>query len=613
MSGTQQVLAFMQISRFISALALLAAGSAALGDEQAIQNFEPSNYTVVIDGADLGLFPALAVDNGERVLRYDTGNGRIALAVGQNQPGRFRSPLTCFEFGTPGAVALDLTDINDIAVSEALAFSPRIRYQPDATNPLFRIQPASGSRCFYRGDASGEFGLFGLPKSATGPVEHQIFADRFEANEDIEVRFNNLPAFVNPGDTISYQLIVTNTGSVAQNDFFLHELVPLNEDQFDASLSSPLTSCSGPSGLCPPVGSGLSTLRFSGLSLGVGQSLTFNITRLVNNDAESGSLLDLYAAVASENRWDVAEEQIIVIGEGESLSAVSDGGTAGLEFEIEVTALDVNNNPVPFVEITVDDQDGLNFVSLAETTTLATGSAIFLASSETAGSYQPVFAASGLGTADAVLVVTAAEPDSVVASALVSEGTADGTTPAVVALTVLDPFLNPVPAVEVSVVDDDGLMEVSSPDPFTDGNGVATFQAFSNATGTFTIELGVTDVASDDIEVSFIPGAAVEMVFFSAPGELETGELFTVEVEILDAGGNRVTNDSQTEINLFLRQGGSTIGSLDLDQADQGLVTFTNLAINDIGTDYMLRAVDIGGNLDPIDSDPFSVVDTGSP
>ncbi|MGY6588805.1 MAG: Ig-like domain-containing protein [Wenzhouxiangella sp.] len=602
----------MQIFRSLSVLALLAAGSTAFGDEQLDQDFQPSDFTVAIEGTDLGLFPALAVDNGERVLRYDTQTGRIALAVGQNQSGRFFSPLTCFQFGPTGAASLDLTDINGIAVSQGLGFSPRIRYQPDANNPLISIQPGAGSRCFYRGDISGEFGLFGLPAGTDDEVEGQIFQDRFEADERLQVRFENLPGFVNPGDTINYQVIVTNTGSVALSNFSLQELVPLNSDQFDASFTGAILSCSGPSTLCPPT-SGLSNIRFDNLMLGIGQSLTFNIIRLVEGDSESGSLLDLYAAAATENSWSVAEEQVVVIGEGDSLAAVSDGGIAGVEFEIEVTALDVNNNPVPFVEITVDNTDGLDFASLSEVTSLATGSAIFLASSETAASYQPVFSASGLGTVDVNIEVTAAAPAAVTASAPVPQGTADGTVPAIVALTVVDAFLNPVPAVEVSVVNDGGLDEVSSADPFTDSNGVATFQAFSTATGTFTVELGVAGVDSDSVQVNFVPGTAFEMDFFTQPGDVESGEPFSIALEILDAAGNRVTNDSSTEVQLLLRQAGSTVGSLGFATANQGLVTFSNLTVTTVGSNYVLRAVDIDGNLDPIDSVPFSVIDGSGP
>ncbi|MGY6630163.1 MAG: Ig-like domain-containing protein [Wenzhouxiangella sp.] len=602
----------MQIFRSLSALALLAAGSFAVSDEQLDQDFQPSDFTVAINGADLGLFPALAVDNGERVLRYDTQSGRISLAVGQSHPARFLNPLTCFQFGPPAAASLDLTDINGIAVSQALGFSPRIRYEPDTHNPLITIEPGVGSRCFYRGDASAEFGLFGQPADTDSDIEGQIFADRFEADERLQVRFQNLPAFVNPGDTLNYQVVISNIGSVALSGFSLQELVPLNDEQFDASVTGAIVSCNGPSTLCPPT-SGVSNIRFDNLMLGIGQSLTFNIIRLVDGDSVSGSLIDVYAAAATADSWDVAEEQIIVIGAGDSLAAVSDGGTAGIDFEIEVTALDINNNPVPFIEITVDDTDGLSFVSLSETTSLATGSATFLASSETAGSYQPVFSASGLGSVDLIVEVSPAAPALVTASAPVPQGTADGSTPAVVALTVRDSFLNPVPAVAVTVVDSGGLDEVSSADPFTDSNGVASFQAFSSATGTFTVELGVADVGSDSVQVSFVPGAAFAMGFLDQPGDVGSGEAFSIALEILDSAGNRVTDDSQTEVQLLLRQAGSTVGSLGFETANQGLVTFSNLTVNTVGSNYVLRAVDTDSNLNPVDSDPFAVTGGNGP
>lgn len=602
----------MHISRYIIASALLGMASGATADSVSVQSLEASDYTLSIQGGDLGLFPLLQDSTNNRVLRYRTGDGVIELNPGQDSASRFLNPLACFQFGDAPTVGIELIDVNGAIVASGLGFSSALRYQPDPINPAINLMPASGSHCFYRGDTTGVFGLFGQPVDDGTPNEQLIFHDRFEPDEAISIRFEDLPAFANPNDLISYRIIVSNTGSVALSGIALQELLPRASGGFDAVVSSPIWNCSGPSGLCPSNDS-QSHLRFENLSLGVGQSLTFNVSRFVDGDALSGATLDFYAATTTGSRWDTAETSVIVIGEGESLSAASDGGIAGVNFEIEVTALDINNNPVPFIEITVEDADGLTFTSLSETTTFETGSAIFLASAETAASYQPVFSAVDLGNASVTVNVSAADPDSVTASAIVPQGIADGSAPAVIALTVIDTFSNPVPAIEVVVLDDGGASNVTTATPFTDSNGVASFQVFSTTAGSILVELGVAGVGSDTVSVDFVAGSPADIQFVTVPSEVVEEELFDVVIEVVDSEGNRVISDSDTEVTLSLRQNGSTVTGYGFASADEGLVTFTGLSVATAGSNYSIRAVatDDEDFLVQQDSAPFTVTEAG--
>jgi hypothetical protein len=105
-----------------------------------------------------------------------------------------------------------------------------------------------------------------------------------------------------------------------------------------------------------------------------------------------------------------------------------------------------------------------------------------------------------------------------------------------------------------------------------------------------------------------MPGAAERLAFTVQPSDTRKGKSITpsVEVDVLDASGNRVTGFSGTvEIALGHHPEGARLGGALTAQVRGGAATFSDLKISREGRDYSLIAT--SGSLPSLESAPFRI------
>ncbi|MCU0621733.1 MAG: hypothetical protein MUC69_09535, partial [Gemmatimonadales bacterium] len=98
-------------------------------------------------------------------------------------------------------------------------------------------------------------------------------------------------------------------------------------------------------------------------------------------------------------------------------------------------------------------------------------------------------------------------------------------------------------------------------------------------------------------QVTVTLGAATRVAFLTQPGNVAAGAAITpaVQVEVLDAAGNRVTTSSApVTVALGSNPGGATLGGTLTVNAVNGVATFANLSLNRAGTGYTLAAISSG-------------------
>ena len=148
--------------------------------------------------------------------------------------------------------------------------------------------------------------------------------------------------------------------------------------------------------------------------------------------------------------------------------------------------------------------------------------------------------------------------------------------------------------------------------------GVATFTGLSlNTAGTgyvLTASSGsIMNADSAPFNITSV-GPAAKVVFQRSPAGAAPGTPFTAQpiVVVQDAAGNTVTSFSG-RINVGLERWSGTGGAVLTGTASllaaNGVATFTNLAIDRAGSNYVLWAASTG--LAASDSTPFNVVPTG--
>jgi hypothetical protein len=126
--------------------------------------------------------------------------------------------------------------------------------------------------------------------------------------------------------------------------------------------------------------------------------------------------------------------------------------------------------------------------------------------------------------------------------------------------------------------------------------GVATFNDLSvdSAGAAYTLN-ATSGVLTGDTSSAFniAVGAATRVDFVGQPSNTPPGVTIApaVQVEVRDAGGNRVTTDNTTTVTVAIgsNPGGTLSGTL-TQQAALGLVSFPDLSINNAGSGYTLTA-----------------------
>lgn len=565
-----------------------------------------SGISLVVDGgAQVSVMPVISEASGSDLLNYDLSTGEISFSAGVLSPD-YDEPLFCFNMGpaqTP--TTLQVTDANGHLIIDNFDLDASLQYFLADPSTIV-VDPILDQQCFFRSD-QGVFGLYGVapPEDAGSGDSDAIFSNRFEPDVSLSLEYQGVPEFVTPGETVAYDLVLTNTGNADLQNVALQELFPENRVVYAAALESTAWTCTPTGDAVCPAASGTAPLRFeqmntSGIDLTAGDSLTFTIERTVNATSVVGESIRLQAGTVTDplttnTPFDVAEALMTVIGESAGLNiaaaeAVADGSDSST---ITVTVHDANGNPVPDVTVNFDS------ITPATSAVLPTsgvsdvnGQVVFdSGTTTTSGDYLAEFSTDTLNGSGTV-TFTAGAPAAMNAITTVDNAVADGSDSVEFTVTVLDANGNLVSGAAVDVSDNGGLTTIDPTTAFTDINGDATFTATSNETGTFTVTFAVSGAGTDPASATFEAGTFSSHAFVQDPTDLASnlvaGEQFTVTVELLDAHGNRLTNDSTTKVQLELR--GPTFANMGEVTVDQGLATFSNLTIADPGTGYYLRS-----------------------
>ncbi|HEX8706371.1 MAG TPA: FG-GAP-like repeat-containing protein [Myxococcaceae bacterium] len=189
---------------------------------------------------------------------------------------------------------------------------------------------------------------------------------------------------------------------------------------------------------------------------------------------------------------------------------------------------------------------------------------------------------------------------------------ADGNDSTTVTVTVQDRFSNPVPGQTVTVAAT-GANNILTPSSGTTGaNGLFTATLRSTRAEVKTISAMVNGTAvAQSRNVTFIPGPPASLAFITQPpASLMAGSTMgSIQVELLDAAGNRVTNSTDTvELSLNDPSGGSaSLGGTPSRSAAAGVATFNDLFVETAGQDYQLLALTSLPGVTPETSNPFDI------
>jgi hypothetical protein len=150
-------------------------------------------------------------------------------------------------------------------------------------------------------------------------------------------------------------------------------------------------------------------------------------------------------------------------------------------------------------------------------------------------------------------------------------------------------------SIQLALNGGDAAATLSGSNPVSASSGLATFSGLSvdSAANNYTLVAtggGFTQATSTAFNVTV--GPAAKIAFLTQPTSTVAGQSITpsVQVEIRDAGGNRVNVNSSVTVAIANNAGGGTLGGQTTRNAVSGLATFSNLTINKTGTAYTLGA-----------------------
>ncbi len=165
---------------------------------------------------------------------------------------------------------------------------------------------------------------------------------------------------------------------------------------------------------------------------------------------------------------------------------------------------------------------------------------------------------------------------------------------------------NPVEGVTVSWTANDGG-SVSSPTSATNSAGIAEVdRALGLVPGDYTTTAAVSGLNGSPVTFTSHAnlGSGSKLAFTTGPSNRVVGQPFSppLKVEIQDGSGNLIP--SNASVTITASQGNPVTGTATVN-AVAGVATFSNLAINTVGTGYTLTAH--SGSLINAVSDPFDV------
>jgi uncharacterized repeat protein (TIGR01451 family) len=584
---------------------LAVAASAMFAQSAAAQLDSPrlgSDISLYVNGgAETAVLPVIAETASSDLLTYEFATSEIRFSAGVLAPS-YDDPLFCFDMGTPSSpISIQMKDPNGHIVIDDFELGASLQYVLAAPSSLV-VEPTVNQQCFYR-SSQGVFGLFGQEFSGQPEPEGLISRDRFEPDLSMSLAFQDVPQFATPGQSIAYDLVLSNTGSGDFNDVALQELFPENLGVYAAALTGTQITCTASGGaVCPTIGTE-SFLRFKnpapGVDIPAGGSLTFNIERTVDANSTTGEVIRLHAGaladpVATGVPFAVDEAVITVIGQSAGLNVAAEPTAAGDEATIVVTVLDSSQNPVPNEPVTLDDPDGLTITSPTSGTSDALGEVVFTGTATVAQTYSPSFSSGGL-TGSGDVTYTAAAPDSYFLAATDSEAVADDSDTVTIQMEVVDFYGNPVDSAMVETVNKDGLSSLPN-EVFTDVSGQAVITATTTVAGTYDPSFTVAGLATNSVTVDFIAGDVADLAYVENASSVAVNATMTpaVRLRLVDQFGNWKDTDNSTFVQLNLIQGSTIIqNNIASATASNGEVEFANLSFGPSleGTGYRLQAV----------------------
>jgi invasin-like protein/Big-like domain-containing protein/calcineurin-like phosphoesterase family protein len=365
-----------------------------------------------------------------------------------------------------------------------------------------------------------------------------------------------------------------------------------------------------------------------------------SISLAFGTNVNAGTLSGTTPQAASSGVATFNDLSIDSAGTGYTLAASATGlsGAASTTFNITVGSAvkvgflvppsnTVPGQPItPDIEVEVRDLGGNRVTSSGATVSLAIGNN---PSSGTLSGTVSHAASSGLATFPGLSIDNAGNGYTLIAS---STGLTPGTSPAfdisVGSATKLGFFVQPAattggtaiaPAVQVEIQDVGGNRVAGATNSVTLAigtnpnsgtlsgtktvaavNGVATFPGVSiDSAGTgYTLAAsasGLTGATSNAFNIAV--GAATKLGFHVAPSNSTGGAAIApaIEVEVQDAGGNRVTSAGNTvTVSLATNPKSGTLSGTTVVGAASGIASFANLSVDSAASGYRLGAVASG-------------------
>ncbi|WP_164001004.1 beta strand repeat-containing protein [Pyxidicoccus caerfyrddinensis] len=299
-------------------------------------------------------------------------------------------------------------------------------------------------------------------------------------------------------------------------------------------------------------------------------------------------------------------------------SVPTDVDVGGVLAPVAVSLHDAYGNvPEEVSTVTVALEGGTAGATLSGNTSAQTvaGVATFneLTIEEDGQGYVLAFSSGSLGVKSAAFNVRPGVPASVSFTSQPADSTVAGAALAPVRVTVLDSRGKVAKKAEGNV-----SLELVAANGATLGgtasvavaNGVATFDALSvQKAGTgYTLKATFGSLAAvDSSAFAITPAAAVRLAYVTGPGAATAGVAISpaVQVELLDAYGNRAASTATVAVALKANPGSTTLHGTSSVAAVAGLATFADLSINVAARGYTLEVT--SGQLAAVTSGTFDV------
>jgi hypothetical protein len=310
--------------------------------------------------------------------------------------------------------------------------------------------------------------------------------------------------------------------------------------------------------------------------------------------ATIGGVLVTQTAVVTVNPAGLSASQSTVSASPTSIEA-SNGAVAST---ITVTARDALGNPIPGAAVILGASGSGNTVTQPAGTTTINGVATGSLTSTTIGAkvISATIDATPIPGTDTVTVVHGeiSASRSTLQAAPASIPASNGSSISTITVIARDDQGNPVSGASVALSATGSGNTLTQPAGATDVNGVATGTLRSTVVGAKVVSGAIDGTGIEQTDtVTVTPSVADRLAFIVQPGSATVDNTITpaVQVEIRDQFGNRVTGaGNPITLAIGTNPGGGTLTGGGPVAAVNGVATFTNLSIDQVGSGYTLTA-----------------------